>query len=147
MLVQIKNIDVIWILLLCVNILAKLTSTTNIVVGYGWCMRRVPLYNHLQIYMGLTKFPNHILYIYGLETLFYILSKRNYKHTHIWYWWSNYNVYICIQQHPYIAHLKIFNQLKKCTWRLYSFRLDLFWYHQLKLKVCNMDWTSQTFKN
>ena len=54
-----------------------------------------------KIYVGLTKFTKHILYIYMFETLFtlsYVEGK--YKFIQIWHWWSKYNEWVCIQGQP-----------------------------------------------
>lgn len=79
------------------------------------------------IYMVLTKFIIHVLFMYVFETLLYTLSyiKEKRKYTHPRLWWSLYIVCVCIHNYPYCIFehkssmtTKCLSWLKKCTWRI-----------------------------
>ena len=58
----------------------------------------------------------------ALCCIYYHIFER--KQIHKWSWWSKYEVYICIQGHPWCVialisqEIKVFNRIEKCAWRI-----------------------------
>jgi hypothetical protein len=63
----------------------------------------------------LSKFLSYIIYLWVWNIMFYIVlcQWKQWKYIHSGHWWSNYNIYICIQEHPCcIFECKSFNDIK-----------------------------------